>query len=158
MRALLILASGCAVTPEWTCEPVRPEHATTGFRAYYDCVEATIPCGDAGYALGYGGAYAERFVTGTRPQLSPQGKAWLDAVLVCLQEALDARIGPYATCEDIWTAGFDTHPACYVDNGFCELPLDDVLKVGATLRAEDLSLPEQQAQVEAVAASCAERR
>lgn len=166
---LLALLVACGESPPratvTACAPIAaaeaPDATGTQARSYYDCLEASLAdgegCGPDGYPLGYGGKYAERFVTEARPRLSPEGRAWLDDVLVCLQEALAARLDDDSTCDDAWRAGFDTHPACYVDAGFCELSLDDVLVVGTTIDPVDLSLPDQQAQVEAVNRLCEAR-
>lgn len=152
------LLSCAPAAPSWTCEPADANTTGPDRWAYYDCVEATLAngegCGPAGYPEGYGGKYARRFLEDARPRMSPEGQAWIDRVLVCLQEALDARIGPESTCEEVWTAGFDTHPDCYVDAGFCTLGFEDLVVVGTTIDAVDLSLPDQVAQVERVNALC----
>ena len=49
----------------------------------------------------------------------------------CLQRALvpEAEGTPQAaniaTCAELEDYTFSTHPACYIDNGFCELPVSD---------------------------------
>ena len=49
----------------------------------------------------------------------------------CLQRALvpEAEGAPQAaslaTCAELEDYAFSTHPACYIDNGFCELPGSD---------------------------------
>lgn len=166
---VLPLLAACAAgssTPRVTaCVPIAEAEAAQASgaeaRAYYDCLEASLAggagCGPEGYPLGYGAKYAERFVDEARPRLGPEGRMWLDAVLVCLQDALAARLDDASTCADTWRAGFDTHPDCYVSAGFCELSLNDVVVVGTTIDPVDLSLPDQQAQVEAVNRLCEAR-
>ena len=53
---------------------------------YSACLEADKSCGDAGYALGYGEKYCSRY--DVELTFTPQGIAWRDAVLHCLQVAL----------------------------------------------------------------------
>src|SRR5678815_3850223 len=73
--------------------PVVDPNAIAGHEAtFYRCAEQTLRCGPDGYLIGYGARYAERFYRHTRPWMSPAGKRWLDATLVCLQVSLRDRI------------------------------------------------------------------
>jgi hypothetical protein len=135
--------------------PVVDAHAIAGHEAtFYRCAEQTLACGPDGYLIGYGARYVERFYRYTRPWMSPAGKQWIDNVLVCLQVSLRDRIDSATSCEDVRVRAFDSHPACYVDNGFCSLPWSDWLAVVATVDGTDWLSREAQRQVKTTAAAC----
>lgn len=157
--------SACTVelgstTQELTGDPVVDcavvdRDAIAGHEAtYYRCAEQTLHCGPDGYLIGYGARYAERFYRQTRPWMSPAGKRWLDDTLVCLQVALRERIDATTSCTDVRTRAFDTHPECYVDGGFCALPLSDWFAVAATIDGWDWLSRDAQRQVTATARAC----
>jgi hypothetical protein len=108
---------------------------------FYLCAEPFADlgngCGPDGYLLGYGTKYSQRFFNQTRPGMSSRGKRWIDDVLVCLQRDLRASIDETTTCDDIWQIGFDSHPVCYVEAGFCTLSPFDVLRVVTTVDGKD---------------------
>lgn len=129
------------VDPVQSC-PIPAADAIAGHEAdFYRCVEGVVAggdgCGDDGYLLGYGARYAERFYRVTRPRMSARGQRWIDDVLVCLQEELQAGIDANSDCDDIRSIAFDSHPGCYVDAGFCRLPVLDVLQVVWTIDVRD---------------------
>ena len=135
--------------------PVPAPDAIAGHEAdFYRCVEDTAQCGPTGYPLGYGAKYAERFYRQTRPFMSRAGKQWIDDVLVCLQDELRVRIEPTSTCDEIRTTAYDSHPACYVEAGFCRLPWSDWLFVVGTLDGADLFSRDTQRQVLVTASTC----
>ncbi len=103
----------------------------------YECVEQVAACGSDGYPIGYGKKYAERFYRHARPKMTSRGKQFIDNTLVCLQEELQSRIDDDTSCQDIRTIAFDTHPACYVASGFCELPVWDWLMVAGSIDGWD---------------------
>jgi hypothetical protein len=51
----------------------------------------------------------------------------------CLQRALVPEVEGAAvnntTCTELEDYALSTHPACYIDNGFCELPVSDLEQV-----------------------------
>ena len=58
---------------------------------------------------------------------------WIEGVRSCLMKAIltsDVYIN-VGTCEDLKNFAFDSHPKCYVDNGFCS----DILLDATNLRA-----------------------
>jgi len=96
-----------------------------GLCSYYDCRESISRCGDDGYLTGYVGKYCQRFATVTEPRVSPAAAAWLGRVRHCLVDYLEAEVPYDADCETIDQRGTDSHAACYVQTGFCDLsPLD----------------------------------
>jgi len=136
----------CAVTEAGAIEG----HEST----FYRCAEATLGCGADGYLIGYGAKYAERFYRSTRPWMSAAGKRWIDATLVCLQTTLRERIDATTSCADVRTIAFDSHPGCYVDSGFCELPWSDWFAVFATVDGKDWLSQDAQRQMIATARAC----
>lgn len=140
--------------PVTTC-PVVAANAIAGHEAtFYRCAELTLHCGPDGYLIGYGARYAERFYRNTRPWMSPAGKRWLDATLVCLQVALRDQIDASTSCDDVRTIAFDSHPECYVDSGFCRLPLSDWFAVAATIDGRDWASQDALRQVTTTAQAC----
>lgn len=135
--------------------PVVDANAIAGHEAtFYRCAEDTLSCGPEGYLLGYGTRYAERFYRHTRPWMSSAGKRWLDKTLVCLQVKLRERIDASMTCDDVRTIAYDSHPECYVESGFCELPLTDWFAVAATIDGRDLLSQDALRQVTTTAHAC----
>jgi hypothetical protein len=135
--------------------PVVDATAIGGHEAtFYQCAEQTLSCGPTGYLIGYGTRYAERFYRQTRWWMSPRGQRWLDATLVCLQVELRDRIDASTTCADVRTIAFDSHPHCYVEAGFCQLPLSDWFAVAATIDGVDWLSRDAQRQLTTTARAC----
>jgi hypothetical protein len=92
------------------------------------------------YYLGYGKKYADRFMSKTWKQLSPEGQAWLLRARRKLQEAIEAkRIKDPAAFDQLEQNDaafkrfvYDTHPKAYVDAGLLKLPLRDITAIGLT--------------------------
>lgn len=108
---------------------------------YYLCreIRRDEPCGDRGYAMGFARHYCQLFTELTTERLSPRGQQWISDVRPCLQIALE-EIDDDASCEETKRHGYESHPACYVDNGFCELPVTDMLAVLNTVAPQDLGV------------------
>jgi hypothetical protein len=45
-------------------------------------------------------------------------------------------------CQSIGETGLGSHPGCYVDTGFCDLPISDWILVLNTIEPVDLSFRE----------------
>jgi hypothetical protein len=86
--------------------------------------------------------------------MSRAGQRWIDATLVCLQETLHDEIDATTSCADVRTLAFDSHPACYVDNGFCRLPWSDWLLVVATVDGRDWFSRDAARQLTTTASAC----
>ncbi len=125
---------------------------------FYLCADAAADggrgCGPGGYLRGYGAVYARRFYRDARPRMTRAGQAWIDGVLVCLQEELRADIDASTSCDDIRHIAFDTHPACYIEQGFCSLSLWDVANVVWTVNATDWLSHDAARQVVRTALGC----
>ncbi len=138
--------------------PAGPEDIAGHEADFYLCADAAADggqgCGAGGYLRGYGAVYAQRFYRDARPRMTRAGQAWIDSVLVCLQEELRADIDGETSCDDIRRIAFDTHPVCYIDNGFCRLSLWDVANVVWTVNATDWLSRDAARQVVHTALGC----
>lgn len=76
------------------------------------------------YFLNYGKKYCEIFLG--LEKLSGQGKVWRDGTLRCLQETIVPQLDG-CNCQKMQTTAFDSHVACYTQNGnsICDLPTGD---------------------------------
>eukprot|EP00928_Gymnodinium_smaydae_P034261 TRINITY_DN24327_c0_g1_i1.p1 TRINITY_DN24327_c0_g1~~TRINITY_DN24327_c0_g1_i1.p1 ORF type:complete len:375 (-),score=22.15 TRINITY_DN24327_c0_g1_i1:274-1398(-) len=111
---------------------------------YRDCVEALVPCGPTGYALGYGEHYCHAF----EEKFAMRNDAvedWMWATMKCLQSRLQPDVVSEMTCPEIKQFAFSTHPTCYTDNGVmsvCDLGLVDWLEIFSVLRPRDIVFPD----------------
>ncbi len=92
---------------------------------FYACREAEHACGASGYYTAYAEKYCVRFLQSLRPRMSPAGQRFLDVARDCLMRYVDDELPPGDACDDVRARAFHSHVACYHDNGFCELPLQD---------------------------------
>ncbi len=111
---------------------------------YYLCRDAAAPasCGATGYYRGFGYEYCQRYLTVTTPKLSPAGQRFAHDVRRCLMRAMEDGIATDAACSDVKTAAYASHPDCYIEAGFCALPLRDWVAIAATIRPADSSFKE----------------
>jgi hypothetical protein len=135
-----------------SCANVRPRHC-----GYYSaCLERALPCGENGYALGFG----ERYCTAFRSApLSARGQAWTTAVMGCLERALVptvAAAGSFATtpassgvCSVVFDGAFGSHPGCYTSpaNSICFLPALDLAVILSTIGAQEILTARTSAQI-----------
>ena len=92
---------------------------------FYACREAEHACGASGYYVGFAEKYCLRFLQSLRPRMSPAGQQFLDVARDCLMRHVDETSPPDDACDDVEARAFQSHVACYHDNGFCLLPLSD---------------------------------
>jgi hypothetical protein len=125
---------------------------------FYLCAEQHADfgngCGPDGYLIGYGTKYSQRFYKQARPRMSTRGQKWIDDVLVCLQHDLREAIDETTSCDDIWSTAFDSHPACYLESGFCTLSPFDIAQVVWTIDAKDIISKDASRQVLQTAIGC----
>lgn len=109
---------------------------------YYLCRDAgsSAECGSEGYYQGFGYEYCNRFLQVTEPRLSSAGQVWSQRVRPCLMNALEADVDDELSCVDIKQVAFDSHPGCYVEAGFCSLPISDWILILNTVDREDVDL------------------
>jgi hypothetical protein len=142
--------------------PIYPTRASckapvAGNCAFYAaCLDQNVPCGEGGYALGYGEKYCTGFANAS---FSAKGHVWMLSVMGCLQTALV----PYttaqhsnATCGEIEKVAFDSHPACYTkpSASICFLPPWDVLAVLQTIGGKQIFDKKTVAQMKTVIGTC----
>jgi hypothetical protein len=92
---------------------------------FYACREAGHTCGPSGYYLGFAEKYCVRFLQALRPRMSPAGQRFLDVARDCLMRYVDTQLPANDVCDDVKARAFQSHVACYHDNGFCQLSLED---------------------------------
>ena len=135
-----------------SCEKPLARHC--GF--YSACLERALPCGEEGYALGFG----ERFCTASRnAKLTAKGTSWATGVMGCLERALVPRVvqaGAFATkpesravCSALFEDAFASHPACYThpDHSICLLPAADLVAILGIIGADELFTRRTSAQI-----------
>ena len=107
---------------------------------YRTCAEGQLGCGASGYPLAYGEKNCNKFVNNLN-YFSSAGQNWIFGTMHCLQMAMVPVLKPCtATCSSFQTAAFNSHPGCYVDNGFCGLQCPDILAVLMTVGTDLFSL------------------
>jgi hypothetical protein len=114
---------------------------------YAACLERAVPCGNDGYALGFGEKYCTAF---RAAPLSAAGKEWVTHVMGCLQRALVPDVvaaGAFASspaskmrCDEVFQTAFDSHPGCYTaqENSICFLPPGDLAVVLQTIGIKEI--------------------
>ena len=94
------------------------------------------------YYLDYGDKYVKRFSKELYPNLSHEGKRWLNKALVNLQTAIELKLKTNPTIEldnDLFQKfAFDSHVDAYENAGLFKLPISDLLKIGSTPDISDL--------------------
>ena len=119
---------------------------------YYRDIEARFLCGRAGYPLNYGYRMCKLYL-GQQSQVSPGLKNWFPKVRFCLQKYLYNNQTRFHGCEDLKARALNSHVACYVKTGFCELPWSDRLSIIRSLQWGVFS-PEVLAQAYGVQRAC----
>ena len=121
---------------------------------YIGCLENYYPCGEEGYAIGYGYKYCQKFTDEeTRNCMDNSGNEWINSTLLCLQQALVPIIESDdindMSCRSIKLDAFDSHSTCYTGGGgstpsapsVCFLPPSDVKCILSTIDTKDLVSP-----------------
>jgi hypothetical protein len=82
----------------------------------------------------------ENFGTKAHPSLSVEGRRWLASTTHCLMKDMDRAFRDptmqSASVPTLLAYTADSHVACYVDHGFCELSFDDKRALLAVLDDE----------------------
>jgi hypothetical protein len=86
-------------------------------------------------------------------QFSAQGQAFIWATMLCLQTFLSTDIQCDTTCASMSADAFNSHPTCYVQSGFCDLPVWDYFHVFTTVGTQLFKGPAW-SQVKSVNAQC----
>jgi hypothetical protein len=155
---LLVALSACQPTQIDQCPLSTAAHPLENPGGFYRCVEGLINqgngCGEDGYLLGYAAKYAERYMWEIYPTLNTEGQRFLDLNLVCLQTVFRDTVEDTWSCERVAEFGFQSHAACYLSSGICELSLSNRLTILMAVDTEDLNQPGQEEAFAAVAAGC----
>lgn len=106
---------------------------------FYSCLDNEYNCGPNGYPLGYGLKYCQAFIDDA-DKFTSQGQVWLEKVRLCLQQALVADDNCESSCTAIWNDAFNSHAACYVNNGLCDLPPSDWVALAEVVGLPTLQL------------------
>lgn len=142
-----------------SCAPATPADIRDRRGDYYRCLDTTLVegagCGAEGYPLGFGAKYADRSFDDTWYDLTSAGQDFFLAVSPCLQERLAAEVTAATSCDEVWDDGFATHAGCYVDSGFCDLPMEDLYVIGTMFDADVYTMDEFSGQLTDVALGCA---
>lgn len=110
---------------------------------FYLCQEKKEPCGLDGYNLSYGYKYCSRSKFSLLKKMKTNlGKKWTESVFQCLQSQslVASNNNKNRSCEKIKDQAYASHPGCYINSGFCELNLDDKLKILKTVKEELFTL------------------
>lgn len=106
------------------CQATCKEPPLQSCAFYAECAEATLRCGGGGYPLKYGRKNCLAFQSDLA-KYTTAGQTFIWGIMHCLQLALRDAINCDSTCNQVKDAAFDSHPTCYVNNGFCDLPAED---------------------------------
>ena len=132
---------------------------------YSACLERALPCGERGYALGFGDLYCNAF---RNAPMSERGNTWAMGVMGCLQRVLvpSVQTGSFTsgrqsedTCQSVLEEAFESHPACYTreEDSLCFLPPSDVLDVVKVIGARELMTSRTRAQMGKTVGICTKR-
>ncbi len=102
------------------------------------------------YLIAYGLKYCSRYLTQSEHWHGAL-KEWALNTLVCLKTQLFEHESEAETCSELESLAFDSHPFCYVDNGFCELATKDKITILRHLSCLDLMLKPSRSLVQAIA-------
>lgn len=109
---------------------------------FYLCQDKENPCGIEGYNLNFGYKYcsSSQFSLLKKMQTTA-GQGWVRGVISCLQKKsfsiskfLDKNLPAGIRCEKIQTESFNSHPDCYVESGFCDLPLKEKMHIAGLIK------------------------
>ncbi|MEE2923824.1 MAG: hypothetical protein VX619_03495 [bacterium] len=127
---------------------------------YENVLEERYPCGEGGYAIGYGGKYCRAFDS-SRNEFTEKGNKWRIGTMKCLINSLRKfLLGNYAnesvSCDEIKEYGFDTHPTCYTAGSpsFCDLNIKDYKAILGVIQKKDLLSKLGRKQIAQVARIC----
>lgn len=129
-RSLLALTLFCASLSSFAASHCQPRQDSCEM---YKCEEGLRGCGDKGYLLSFGHKYCQLFLDSDTSKYGPLGQLWLVNVRYCLQEELE-EMPRDLSCRELQQNGFESHVPCYVQTGFCSLPLQDKVNIFIDIR------------------------
>jgi hypothetical protein len=147
-RASVALACALAVSGPAHADPIEAPSAETiasniGVGDVSHCGHyrrsSALASSDVKDVIEVGIHMCENFGTKAHPSLSVEGRRWLASTTTCLMTDMDRAFRDPAMADapvsSLLAYTADSHVACYVDNGFCELSLDDKRALLAVLDA-----------------------
>eukprot|EP00117_Sycon_ciliatum_P037247 scpid64240/ scgid27897/ len=108
---------------------------------YSECLEVVYPCkarGQLDYPLDFAQHYCQQFGDYLH-DMSPMGRAWVNAVRLCLQEVLVPLLNrsdsASLSCKNLTRLAFESHTPCYLHPDAQNLTIS-----ACTMTCEDLAL------------------
>lgn len=90
---------------------------------YYTCVAESKKCPRRSYPTSFGRRYCLSFQQ-RFDAFSPEAQTWIESVRSCLINKMES-FREDLSCRELKKEAFLSHVPCYVESGFCELPLKD---------------------------------
>lgn len=101
---------------------------------FYLCQETKKNCGPNGYLIDYGYKFCHKYWVEQTQNYRPKTQVWIAKVRLCLQERL-ASMPSEASCRETSDEAFRQHVPCYIETGFCRLPVLERMKVIDTMKS-----------------------
>ncbi|MCK6595615.1 MAG: hypothetical protein L6Q33_10470 [Bacteriovoracaceae bacterium] len=102
---------------------------------YYACKEQELGCGPKGYLLNYGQRFCRKFYDELEMKLTATGSMWIQEAATCLQEKIEFE-SHTQDCKKMRKFAYSSHSNCYSKANFCQLPLEDKVKIIRFLNSE----------------------
>ncbi len=99
---------------------------------FYARQSSKLHCSASNYLTRFGGHYCREFQA-LKPYFTRAGQGVLNCIRPCLIKALHRSD---LTCKNAQKIAFASHATCYVQCGFCSMPLSDQLMIGAAIWPE----------------------
>ncbi len=94
--------------------------------AYYPRKSKQLGCASNGYLMRFGYRYCAKFLREER-EYTPAGQRFMQAIRPCLIQNLEVRSN--IDCRNVKALAERTHVRCYLQNGFCQLPEADKVRL-----------------------------
>ena len=122
ITAIVVVVVSVGVQAATKCAPHK------GTCSYYQCLSYGMSCADTDYTTNLALRFCVRFDE-TLETYTPQGRAFIKRVEVCLQDEIEKSFTPQTTCSDLGANAPAQHTSCYVRSGFCSLPFRDQTRI-----------------------------
>jgi hypothetical protein len=93
---------------------------------YYECLQAEMNCSASNYISAFAIPYCYKYQK-DQPHYSDRGQMFLTNVRYCLQEKVENM--DERSCKNIRPYAVNSHIACYLSSGFCELTMAEKTRV-----------------------------
>ena len=95
-------------------------------------------CGQNGYLVAFGNRFCNVFVT-KNTSFTPAGQKAMYNIRHCLIEGLE-KTRNQLTCDKVKRVGINSHYGCYMQSGFCQMPVRDKMMVYYLLKSQALTM------------------